>query len=141
MPTTLDPRKVEDAIREDIARQGATAIPNISCPAGRSTAPGSKFDCSGSDDEGHSVVTHVWMDGTKFRWKVEGKLVTEDVIGHEIEKDIGRGADVRCPAKTVVLDVGQSFTCDVVMSGRTSKVKITLRALPAWFAWEGIKKA
>ncbi len=118
--------KVEQSIRDKLATKGL-ALTSLTCPD-RPIKKGDTFDCDGTDSDGQHLTFHVEQTDDKGNvdWKLDGMIINKAKIGDSIEKTVGAAADVRCPEKTVVMKVGESFTCDVHVGSQVKKVDLTL---------------
>ena len=118
--------KVEQSIRETVAAKGL-ALTSVTCPD-RPIKKGDTFDCDGVDSDGQHLTFHVEQKDDKGNvdWKLDGMMINKQKIGDSIEKAVGAAADVRCPEKTVVMKVGESFTCDLHVGAQMKKVELTL---------------
>jgi hypothetical protein len=118
--------KVEQSIRDKLATKGL-ALTTLTCPD-RPIKKGDTFDCNGTDSDGQALTFHVEQTDEKgaVDWKLDGMIINKAKIGDSIEKTVGAAADVRCPEKTVVMKVGESFTCDVHVGSQVKKVDLTL---------------
>ena len=85
----------------------------------RQAAPHGKY----ADDERHPVTSHVTVEGGSYHWKVDGKLVTEDVVGDEIEGNAGPtvlGSPVRSRAHAAPLASGSIIAVNCSFTARTN---------------------
>jgi hypothetical protein len=135
--TTLDDKKIEDAIQTDLAGKGIK-VKTFDCPEGRPLRTGDKFDCSAVDQDNRTLIFHVEQtnDSGSINWKMEGVILEEAKLGDSIEAKIGQAADVQCPAKTIILKVGDSFTCPVLIGSDRQKVTLTLTSEKGDVAWK-----
>ncbi len=118
--------KVEQSIKDKLASKGV-ALTSLTCPD-RPLKKGDKFDCDGVDSDGQKLTFHVEQTDDKgtIDWKLDGMIINKAAIGDSIEKSVGTAADVRCPNTSVILKVGESFTCDVQVGAQKHKVELTL---------------
>jgi hypothetical protein len=118
--------KVEQSIKDKLATKGM-ALTSLTCPD-RPIKQGDKFDCDGTDSDGQKLTFHVEQTDAQgsVDWKLDGMIINKQKIGDSIEKSVGAAADVRCPEKTVVMKVGESFTCDLHIGAQMKKVQLTL---------------
>jgi hypothetical protein len=135
--TTLDDKKIEDAIQTELAAKGIK-LKTFDCPEGRPLKVGDKFDCSGVDQDNRALTFHIEQmnDTGSINWKMEGLILDEAKLGDSIEAKIGQAADVQCPAKTLILKVNDSFTCPVLIGGERQKVTLTLTNEKGEVAWK-----
>lgn len=133
----IDHKKVEKSIVSEAAAKGLD-LTSVDCPKNIRMKAGDAFACNGVDSDGKKVsfrVDQVDGNGT-ISWKLDGMIIDKKKVGESIEKSVGASATVTCPAKTVVLNVGDSFTCDVAVGGRTRKVTITLTDTKGNVSWK-----
>ena len=118
--------KVEQSIRDKLATKGM-ALTSLTCPD-RPIKQGDKFDCDGVDSDGQKLTFHVEQTDSagSVDWKLDGMIINKQKIGDSIEKAVGAAADVRCPEKTTVMKVGESFTCELHVGAQMKKVELTL---------------
>jgi hypothetical protein len=118
--------KVEQSIKDKLATKGM-ALTSLTCPD-RPIKKGDTFDCDGVDSDGQKLTFHVEQtdDTGSVDWKLDGMIINKQKIGDSIEKSVGAAADVRCPEKTVVMKVGESFTCDLHIGAQMKHVELTL---------------
>jgi hypothetical protein len=133
----LDDTKLESSITTELAGKGVV-MKSIDCPSGRPQKAGDKFDCSGVDEDGEKLVFHVEQtDGHGgFSWKMDGMIINKKKVGDAIEAKLHKSADVQCSEKAVILNVGQSFTCDAIVEGKTHKVQLTLTDASGNVSWK-----
>lgn len=136
----IDASKLEEQIKTNMKTvDGKRAIPfaSASCPSGKMAKAGDKFTCTAKTQEGEEVTIDVELigDGTGATFKTEDKFMTQAAIGDSIEAKVHEHADVTCPETVVLVKVGKTFTCDVLVEGKKEKVAITIDA-PDHFAWK-----
>jgi hypothetical protein len=133
----IDHKKVEQSIKTQAAAKGLD-LTSIDCPKNIPLKQGEAFACNGVDADGKNVSFRVDQTDSKgdIQWKLDGMIIDKQKVGDSIEKSVGAAADVTCPAKTVVLNVGDSFTCDVKIAGNTRKVTITLTNTKGDVSWK-----
>jgi hypothetical protein len=136
-PTKLDHKKMEDMINSELTAKGV-ALKSVSCPDDRKIKSGDTFDCTGIDsDDEHLVFTVDQQDdiGT-IKWKLDGMIINKEKIGDSIEKKVGATADVQCPSKTVIVKVGGTFNCDVMIDAKKHHVLLTLTNAAGDVTWK-----
>ena len=128
--------KVEQSIRDKLATSGV-ALTSLTCPD-RPIKKGDTYDCDGVDSDGQKLSFHVEQmdDRGTVDWKMDGIIIDKQKIGDSIEQTVGAAADVRCPAKTVVMKVGESFTCDLHVGGQMRHVDLTLKDDKGNVSWK-----
>ena len=133
----LDDTKLEASIKGELAGKGVV-MKSLDCPSGRPQKAGDKFDCDGIDEDGEKLVFHVEQtDGRGgFNWKMDGMIINQKKVGDAIESKLHKSADIQCHEKAVILKVGQSFTCDAVIEGKTHKVQMTLTDTSGNVSWK-----
>jgi hypothetical protein len=57
---------------------------------------------------------------------MEGLIIDQAKLGDSIEAKVGKTADVQCPSKTLIVKIGETFTCPVMINGEKHSVQITL---------------
>ncbi len=63
----------------------------------------------------------------RFSWEIlVATVLNQQTVGDNIEKQIHKSADVKCPAKVMIAKKGDTFTCDVDVQGRARKVNIVV---------------
>ncbi len=131
----LDHGKIEKSIQAEVKAKGVD-LTSVTCPS-RPIKKGDTFDCDGVDTDGQKLVFHVDQTDDKgsISWKLDGMIINQRKVGDDIEKKVGATADVQCPEKAVILKVGESFTCDVVMADGKHKVTLTLSDSTGTVAW------
>jgi hypothetical protein len=124
---TVDHAKLEDSIRTELKEKGVN-LKSVDCPSGRSIKSGDTFDCTGVEGSGQHLLFIVTQgEERSLSWKLDGMIINQAKVGDSVEHQVGKGADVKCPEKTMILKPGQSFTCDVDFDGKTRKALITLQ--------------
>jgi Domain of unknown function (DUF4333) len=133
----LDKKKIEQNIHDELLTKGVN-MKLIDCPAGRPLSAGDKFDCTGIDSDGETLVFHVTQTDAagSFKWEMDGMVLNLAKIGDSIESKVGRNADVQCPEKSVIMQVGHSFTCNVDIGGKGHKVLLTLTDTTGRVTWK-----
>lgn len=133
----IDHKKVEQSIKSETSAKGLE-LTSIDCPTNVKLKAGEAFACNGVDVDGQKLSFRVdQVDGNgSIKWKLDGMIINKQKVGDSIEKAVGAAADVTCPAKTVVLNVGDSFTCDVTVAGTAHKVVITLTDTEGNVSWK-----
>jgi hypothetical protein len=128
--------KVEQSIKDKLAAKKVD-LKSVTCPD-RPIKQGDKFDCTGEDTDGQPLVFHVEQTDAKgsVDWKLDGMIIDMAAVGDSIEKTVGASADVQCPNKSVILKVGQSFTCDVQVGAEKHKVDLTLTNDTGTVSWK-----
>ncbi len=123
----LDDKKIEASVQAELAAKNVK-LKSFDCPEGRPLKADDTFDCAGIDQDGKALVFHVkQMDNAgNITWKMEGLIIDQTKLGDSIEAKVGQSADVQCPAKTLIMKVGESFSCPVMIGGQRHMVQITL---------------
>jgi len=126
-PKVVSGKKIEASVRLGLGAKGVT-LKSLSCPDGRPIKSGDTFDCAGVDQDDKALTFHVVQaDNTgDVTWKMEGMIVDQTKIGDSIESKVGHAADVQCPAKIVIMKIGEAFTCPVLIEGKTRSVRMVL---------------
>jgi hypothetical protein len=123
----LDDRKVEQEIETFLKSKGVT-IKSVDCPPDRPLKKDDTFTCSGIDADNEALVFRVKQTdghGAIF-WEMDGMLINQQKVGDGIERQVGTKVDVQCPEKSLIMKVGSSFTCPVLVKGKTEHVLLTL---------------
>jgi len=133
----IDHRKVEQSIRSEASAKGLD-LTSLECPKNVKMKAGDSFACNGVDSDGQKLSFHVdQVDGAgSIKWHLDGIIIDKKKVGDGIEKAVGASTDVTCPAKVVVLNVGDTFTCDAKVGGQMHKVDITLKDTEGNVAWQ-----
>lgn len=128
--------KVEQSIKDKLATKKVD-LKSLTCPD-RPLKKGDKFDCNAEDVDGQPLVFHVEQMDAKgsVDWKLDGMIIDMASVGDNIEKTVGAAADVQCPNKSVILKVGQSFTCDAQIGAQKHKVVLTLTDDQGTVSWK-----
>jgi hypothetical protein len=136
-PRNINPRKVEAAIAKGLAAKGV-ALKSLECPANRPLAADDMFDCPARDEDDKPLVFHARQTDDKGNvdWLMDGLIIDETKVGDSIEAQVGLAADIKCAARTLIMKIGESFTCSVVIDGRIRTVDITLKNAGGDVAWK-----
>ena len=123
----LDDKKIEASVQAELASKGVK-LKIFDCPEGRPLKKGDTFECSGVDQDGRALTFHVEQmdDSGNISWKMEGLIIDQAKLGDSIEAKVGKTADVQCPSKTLIVKIGETFTCPVMINGEKHSVRITL---------------
>jgi hypothetical protein len=124
--TKLDKGKLEGSITDACKAKGLE-LKSVDCPAERKAKKDDTFDCKGESKDGDKLVFHVTQTSDKgdIEWKLDGAILDVAKLGDSIESKIGKGADVKCPSKTIVLAKGKSLECKLSFEGKEAQVKLT----------------
>ena len=136
----LDHAKVEDSIKTALSAKGVT-VKSVDCPADRAVKSGDEFTCSGIDSDGDALVFRVTEtdDQGTISWKMDGMIIDQSKLGEGIQDKVGHAADVQCASKTLIMKVGESFTCPATVNGKAEHVELTLQDDKGDVAWKLVK--
>ena len=123
---SIDNKKVEQSVIDTMKDKGVK-MKSVSCPTGKPMKSGTKFDCTGTSDDGVDMTFHVEeTDGSgTIKWELDGLILDKKKLGDGLEKDLGGGADIKCPEKTVIIHKGTTFDCDYEKDGEKGTVTLT----------------
>jgi hypothetical protein len=122
----IEKTKIEGAINDGTKAKGIS-FKSVECPANQMMKKGADFDCTASTAEGDAVTIHVTQntDQGDVTWNIIGTILDPAKLGDSIESKLGAGADVKCPASTIVLTKGKVIKCTATVEGATKNVEIT----------------
>lgn len=122
---SVDGKKMESVISDSLKTRGI-ALKSVTCPASIEAKAGGTFDCQAETPDGVKVVFHVTQtdDQGNVTSKTDGALINTKTVGDSLEPKLGKGSDVKCPDKLVVLKKGDKVTCDLTFEGQPSQVDL-----------------
>jgi hypothetical protein len=122
----LDKGKLESSI-SDTCKSKGLALKSVTCPADRPVKEGDTFDCNGVTDDGDKLDFHVTQKDAQgnIDWKLTCAIIDASKIGDSIEEKVGKGADVKCAAKTIVMVKGKTIKCKATIEEKEHEVAIT----------------
>jgi hypothetical protein len=123
----LDHKKLEDSITSECKTKNLV-LKSVECPKDRPIKQGDKFDCSGVSEAGDKLVFHVTQDDDKgnIKWELDGKIIELKAFSEELKKQL-HGAEVTCPAKTLVVKKDSTFDCEMKGEGGAHPLTVTFK--------------
>ncbi len=128
---TLDVSKIQDAIKDDVIKKGATSLKSVFCPKDVSPAAGKTFECIGELEGGNAFAISVKQEDAegKVRWDIpnaKGILNLEKlqaIFLESLKTEKGAPPEINCGGIYRAVKPGDSFDCVV-----TPKPKSTAKA-------------
>jgi hypothetical protein len=118
---TLDVSKIQDAIKEDVIKKGATSLKSVFCPKDVPPEVGKTFECIGELDGGNAFAISVKQEDAegKVQWDIpnaKGILNLEKLqtlFLESIKTEKGAPPEINCGGIYRAVKPGDSFDCVV----------------------------
>ncbi len=119
--TTIDNRKVSDAIQQDITKNGGTSLKKVTCPGNVKPEVGKTFNCVGEIDNGYTLTITAKQQDAKgaIAWDVPNAkgLINipklEALMQEAVTTEISTRPSVTCGGIYRAVKPGEGFECQV----------------------------
>jgi Domain of unknown function (DUF4333) len=125
---TLDVSKIQDAIKEDVVKKGATSLKQVFCPKDVKPEAGKTFECVGELDGGTGFVISVTQEDAdgKVKWDIpnsKGILNLEKLQAlflESIKTTKGGPPEINCGGIYRSVKPGDTFDCVVTVKPKST---------------------
>ena len=132
---TLEVSKIQEAIKEDVIKKGATSLKSVFCPKDVQPEAGKTFECIGELDGGNAFAINVKQEDAagKVQWDIpnaKGILNLDKlqaIFLASIKTEPGAPPEINCGGIYRAVKPGDSFDCVVTpkASAKSADKKVT----------------